>query len=99
MDPGDGEVHYFGYDDLPTTARDVEGAKNTESGKGVNPANGFFVSINETPGQVTTSSTVGGFTKTVDIPYLPADSVTIGNIYFTPGEEFDENPTPEWCTE
>ena len=107
FDPGDGDTHYMGFDDIPNVDRDTTDDPNTSSGKGVNPGNGYFVSVNETSNiQVTISATVGvnnPLTKTTVIPNLPADSIAIANIYFDPEKDtaVEEDPedyqTPDWC--
>jgi len=107
FDPGDGDTHYMGYDDIPSKDRDTTDDPNTTDGKGVNPGNGYFVSVNETAnGAITISATVGTnnpITKTSIIPNLPPDAVAIANIYFDPDQDTDvaadpdDYQTPDWC--
>ena len=102
FDPGDGETHYFGLDYLPALYRDFPGEPTggaADNGFGTNPANGYYVSVNETPGAVSASVTVNGITKTNVIPNLPANSMAIANIYFNEDDFEQSQATPEWCTE
>ena len=106
FDPGNGDTHYFGLDGLPALYRDFPGDPTdtaADNGYGTNKDNGYFVSVNESPGMVTVSTTVNGTTKTNVIPNLPANSVAIANIYFSkeefPADTYPTGLTPEWCTE
>ena len=102
FNPGQGEVFYFGLDDLPLLSRDFPGDPTgtaADNGHGTNPANGLFIIVNESPGPVIAFATVNGKTKTVLTPDARPNSISFADIHFTSADFPLKDATPDWCTE
>ncbi len=94
--PNEGNIHYMGNDDLPSKDRDISGDEPA-NGEGTNPKNGHFVSVNMDPGEVLITANADGKEESVVLPALFPNSICIVNIYYSK-DDYDENPTPDWCT-
>ncbi|MDP8223956.1 MAG: hypothetical protein P9L99_11400 [Candidatus Lernaella stagnicola] len=102
-DPIDG-IYYFGPDNLPNPARNVDPnvPENAANSTGVNPQNGYWIGINIAAGTTVDVTATGGTNRdvveSVTIPMSFPDSVTIANIYYSFGD-YSANPQGSWCTE
>lgn len=99
-EPVDG-IFYFNLSDLPTTDRSLtpNEPESAENGKGINPANGYWIGMNIAAGTaVDVTATSGDKVETVQIPMSFADSVTIANVYYSK-TDYPNDPTEPWCTE
>ena len=84
-DTQESEMFYFDNAGLPTTGR-------TDT----NPANGYYLAVNVTPGSDTFTADTDGAIAEQNVPVIVADSVTYADIfYYAP--EFADNPTPAEC--